>query len=169
MISKKTSKYRKLFLLSEVEKENKYLYRALRKEEIDAGNILIPKSIESFKSHPRLGIDTRLPFVLGEKEEYAVRQHQWKQSGFPTSGISATPYFERAKVYARQGVIVKIDRELLSKFGIKEYIVKDWLKKFPEDISVPEDEEVILVKEECKMLPKEIIIEVIKVWNESNK
>ena len=82
-----------------MDKNIKYLYRALRKEEIEAGNILIPKEQETFKKLPRLGIDTRLPFVMGETEEHAVRQHQWQQKGFLTSGISTTPHFERAKYY----------------------------------------------------------------------
>ncbi len=137
------------------------LYRALRKEEIEAGNVLIPKLQTPFKSHPRLGIDTRLPFRLGEYEEYAVRQHQWEQKGFSTAGVSTTPHPERAKIYARDGVVVKINRAILSEYGIKEYIVKDYLEKFPEDIAVPEDEEVILFKEGCSVFPKEIITEVV--------
>jgi len=144
-----------------MDKKNKYLYRALRKEEIEAGNILIPKEQEPFKKLPRLGIDTRLPFVLGETEEHAIRQHQWQQKGFLTSGISTTPHFERAKFYARDGVVVKINRSLFNKHGIKEYVVKEYLKKFPEDIAVPDDEEIILVKEDGKPFPKEIIEEVI--------
>lgn len=34
-----------------------YNYKALRKEEIDAGNILIPKSQGPFRSDPYFGID----------------------------------------------------------------------------------------------------------------
>ena len=148
-----------------MDKHNKYLYKGLRKEEIDAWNILIPKSQGPFRSHPRLGIDTRLPFVLGEAEEYAVRQHQWKQSGYPTSGVSTTPHFERAKkVYGeRNRAIVKINRQLFGKYGIKEYVVKEYLGKFPEDIAAPEDDEIILVKEDGGPFPKEIIVEVIKI------
>ncbi len=143
--------------------DSRYLYRALRKEEIDAGYVLIPKSQKPFQNHPRVGIDTRLPFKLGEQEEYAVRQHQWKRNGFPTSGISTTPHFERAIDYAREGVIVKINRQLCSKYGIREYVVKEYLDKFPEDIAVPEDDEIILVKENGNSFPKEIIEEVIPI------
>ncbi|PIW34158.1 MAG: hypothetical protein COW28_00725 [bacterium (Candidatus Ratteibacteria) CG15_BIG_FIL_POST_REV_8_21_14_020_41_12] len=141
----------------------KYLYRALRKEEVNAGNILIPKSQGPFRSHPRLSIDTNLPFWLGERKEYAIRQHQWQQSGFPTSGISTTPHFERAKFYAQDGVIVKIDRQLFGKYSIKEYVVKEYLEKFPEDIAAPEDDEIILVKEDDGPFPKEVIKEVIRL------
>src|SRR5262245_22589396 len=140
--------------------ENPFLYRALRKAEVDAGYILIPKGQGPFLAEPRLDIDTRLPFILGPTEEHAVRQHQWKQDGFPTSGISTTPHLYRAKFYARiDHVIVKIDRTYFSRFGIKEFVVKDWL--IVDDISVPEDDEVILVTELDATFPKEIIIEKI--------
>jgi len=144
-----------------MDKNIKYLYRALRKDEIETENILISKEQETFEKLPRLGIDTRLHFILGETEEYAVRQHQWQQEGFPTSGISTTPHFERAKFYARDGVVVKINRSLFKKYGIKEYVVKECLRKYPEDIACPEDDEVILVKKDCGHFPKEIIEEVI--------
>jgi hypothetical protein len=136
-----------------------FLYRALNRTEITLGNILVPKGQDPFVANPRLAIDTRLPFVLGKTEEYAVRQHQWKQNGFPTSGISTTPHFDRAKFYARQGVVVKIDRRALPNHGIREFSVKVWLCKFPEDIACPEDDEIILVGEQGQF-PKEIIVEV---------
>jgi hypothetical protein len=141
-------------------KEN-YLYRALRPEEIEAGYILIPKSQELFKSDPRLDIDTRLPFVLGPTEEYAVRQHQWNQKGFSTRGISTTPHIERAKFYAQLNkAIVKINRESLIEHGIKEYVVAEFLDF---GIAVPEDDEVILVMDNDGPFPKEIIFEVIRL------
>jgi hypothetical protein len=145
-----------------MDKHNKYLYKALRKEEIDAGNILIPKSQGPFRSDPRFGIDMRFPIEFGS-ETNAVRQHQWQRNGFPTSGVSTTPHFDRAKVYARDDVIVKINRQLFSKYGIKEYVVKEYLEKFPEDIAAPEDDEIILVKGDGGQFPKEIIEEVIKI------
>ena len=51
-----------------------YLYRALRKEEIEAGNVLIPRNQEAFKAHPRLPFT--LPVKLGEQVEHAIRDHQ---------------------------------------------------------------------------------------------
>ena len=142
----------------------KYLYRALRKEEIDAGNRLIPKSQEPFRSDPCFGIDMTFPIEFGS-ETNAVRQHQWKRNGFPTSGVSTTPHFEIAKKdYAKRNrVIVKINRQLFGKYGIKEYVVKEYLGKFPEDIAAPEDDEIILVKEDGGSFPKEIIEEVIDI------
>lgn len=142
--------------------KERYLYRALRQEEIDADYTLIPKSQEPFESHPRLGIDTRLPFVLGATTGHAVRQHQWEQSGFPTRGISTTPHLERALFYAQANkVIVKIDRNLFDKHRVKEYVVKDLLRTFPADIAVPDDDEVILVLEDEDLFPSEIICEII--------
>ena len=142
----------------------KYLYRALRAEEIEAGNILIPKLQDLFRANPRLGIDTRLPFALGPTEEYAFRQHQWKQIGFPTRGISTTPHYKRAEFYAsRNKVIVKIDRKLLNKYDIIEYIVKDWLGITSNDIAVPADDEVILVRNIDGDWPKEIISKIIAI------
>ncbi|MBL7163434.1 MAG: hypothetical protein ISS57_12575 [Anaerolineales bacterium] len=144
------------------ENEYQFLYRSLRPEEINAGNILIPKVQGVFFAEPRLGIDTRLPFVLGPTQEHAVRQHQWNQDGYSTSGVSTTPFLDRARYYAQKNkVIVKIDRNVLHLHGIKEFIVKNWLGKFPEDIAVPEDDEVILTKITGDPWPKEIIVDVI--------
>jgi hypothetical protein len=142
----------------------KYLYRALRKVEIEQGNILIPKGQSPFKQHPRLGVDTRLPFKLAPTEEHAVRQHQWKQRGFPTSGVSTTPHLERATYYAQENkVIAKINRLLLSQYHVAEYVVKEYLGSHPQDIACPEDDEVILVKSDGNVFPKEIIEEVIRL------
>ena len=142
--------------------ENPYLYRGLRKEEIDAGNLLIPKSQEPFAADPCLGIDTRLPFILGKTEEHAVRKHQWLQSGYPTRGISTTPHIERARIYAKSNkIIVVIDRRLFKQYGIREYHINTILGAFPEDISVPEDDEVIIVFDVDGPFPKELIVEVI--------
>jgi hypothetical protein len=143
----------------------KYLYRALRKEEIDAGNILIPKSQGPFRSDRCFGIDMYFPIEFGSVTN-AIRQHQWKQKGFQTSGVSTTPHFERAKFYAeRNGVIVKIDCQSLSKYGIIEYDVDGYLK--PGEIAVPEDDEIILVREEGGSFPKEIIVGVNILWTQT--
>lgn len=56
-------------------------------------------------------------------------------------------------------MIVKIDRQSLTKFGIIEYDVDEYLK--PGEIAVPDDDEIILVKEDGGSFPKEIIVEVI--------
>jgi hypothetical protein len=142
--------------------QQQYLYRALRQEEIEAGNILIPKSQEPFEANPRLGIDTRLPFIIGPTKEHAIRQHQWNQKGYPTRGISTTPHIERAKFYAKSNrVIAKLDCKLFEKYKISEFVVKDWIGIFPSDIAVPEDDEVILVMEDNDSFPKEITCDLL--------
>ncbi|MFC1999994.1 hypothetical protein ACFLXE_04470 [Chloroflexota bacterium] len=57
---------------------------------------------------------------------------------------------------------MKIARRILPKYKIKEYIVKKWFGDFPEDIAIPEDDEVILVSENNEF-PNEIILEVIEI------
>lgn len=141
-----------------------FLYRALRQPEIDAGFVLIPKSQETFEALPRLGIDTRLPFVLGKTEDHAVRQHQWQQRGFPTRGISTTPHIHRAVFYAQKSrILVKIDRSRFQEFGITEYVVSDILGKFPQDIACPEDAEVILVRQLYGTWPKEVVHQILQL------
>ncbi|HKZ39402.1 MAG TPA: hypothetical protein VJ044_00480 [Candidatus Hodarchaeales archaeon] len=143
--------------------EGPFLYRALRPEEINAGYVLIPKSQEPFQAEARLGIDTRLPFQIGLTAGHAVNQHQWKQNGFPTRGISTTPHIERAKFYAQTNkVVVKIERGQFEKYKIREYAVKEWVVS-PLDIAVPEDDEIILVQDTDGIFPKEIICEVILI------
>ncbi len=138
----------------------KFLYRALRQEEIENQCNPLSKIQKPFKDNPLLGTgDARFPINLGETEEYAVRHHQ---NGFPTKGISTTPHLEIAKKYSRAGVIIKINFSNLEEHGIKAYIVKDWLK-FPEDIIKPEDDEIILVMQDSTVFPKDLIQEVIKI------
>lgn len=139
-----------------------YLYRALRPLEISQG-VLIPKSQDAFAAHPRLGIDTRLPFVLAPTTEHAVRQHQWQQDGFDTRGVSTTPHLSRARFYARHGRIAIIRRDVLSTLGIEEYVVNDWLADHPADIACADDDEVILVCGLPGPFPAEIIERIVSV------
>ena len=142
---------------------NRYLYRALRPVEISE-RVLIPKAQEPFAAHPRLGIDTRLPFVLGPTPEHAVRQHQWQQHGFDTRGVSTTPHLARARSYAAtHRLIAVIRRDMLPGFGIEDFVVNDWLGDHPEDIACVEDDEVILVSSTPGALPAEIIERIVDV------
>jgi|SRR3990172_300643 len=101
----------------------------------------------------------------GASEANAVIRHQLNQEGFPTSGISTTPHFERAKVYARgtvaksSGYVYKIDRTHLSSYGVREFVVANYAKA----PSMPEDEEVILVTADNGPLPEQLIVKVIPV------
>ena len=96
-------------------------------------------------------------------EANAVMRHQLKQEGYPTSGISTTPLFERAAVYARgkdgrsPGFVVKIDRSRLAAHGVREFIVAELVR----EPSIPEDEEVILLTPGGVSLPEAVIVEVI--------
>jgi hypothetical protein len=137
--------------------EQDYLYRALRKEEIEAGCVLIPKQQRAFQDWPMLGLDTTLPFYLGPAEKYAINHHQ---RGQETRGISTTPIFERAKYYASKNkTIVKISRRKLKKNNIKEIIVEE-SGSFK---IVPEDHEVILIKLDDEPWSVDIIEEVIRI------
>ena len=120
---------------------SRFLYRALREEEIKDGGVLIPKKTKLFIAHPRLPIT--LPFRLGLHHEHAVREHQW-DSRYETCGISTTPHLARARFYAAKlGVIVKIDVTMLESLGIIQFRVADFVAQA--EIAVSEDDEVILV------------------------
>lgn len=103
--------------------------------------------------------------IAGPSIQNAVLGHQINSKRFPTSGISTTPIFERAKYYATNGgafslgYVFKIDRELFERFRIEEYIVSEWV----ENPSKPEDEEVILVSQSLKELHTQVIVKIIEV------
>ena len=103
-------------------------------------------------------------WTLGNSVTNAVRRHELRQEGFPTSGISTTPLLDRARFYATQGgsvqgYVLKIDRSLLSRFTVTEYVVKEWVN----NPSVPEDLEVILVAADFGPLPGDIVVEILQV------
>ena len=99
----------------------------------------------------------------GTSEKNAVLRHQLNQEGFPTSGVSATPHLERAKVYAlhsaRQGVVYKIRTAEFERLSIRALRVAG-TARWP---SVPEDDEYILVAADGAAIPSEVIVEVIRV------
>ena len=138
----------------------RYLYRALRPAEITAGNVLIPKAQKPFLEPARLPQIS--PFMLGDLPEHAVRAHQWDKppdKQFETSGISTTPHRHRARHYAaKHKIIVKIDTATFDTLGIVAYHVVDCCH--PSHISVPEDDEIILVYPNEHEFPKAIIIDV---------
>ena len=147
-----------------------YLYRGVNPELYKNGKGLSPKKVGDFKYRfKHNGIITHNGDArYGLCEHNAVLRHQLNQEGFPTSGVSTTPHFERAKHYAlanntyKIGYVYKIDRNLLKKHKIKEYIVSKHIK-YP---SIPEDDEVILVDENGGELSKEIIIDIITVYHD---
>jgi hypothetical protein len=82
-------------------------------------------------------------------QHQAFRQH--------LTGIVQKKYATRNGT--QDGIVYKLDRSKLPKYGIKEYVVKDYTN-FPH---IPEDDEVILVHEDHGNLPKDIIVEIIEV------
>ncbi len=110
---------------------------------------------------PMFGIDMTFPLEFGSLRN-AVRQHQWKQNGFPTRGVSTTPKLERAMFYATENkVIAKIDTSKFIPLGIKVYDVNELLKERPNEIACFEDNEFILVYNKAGAFPREIINEII--------
>lgn len=136
------------------------LYRALNKEEIKAGGILIPKETTTFLAPLRCGF--QVGDNIGMTEEHAVIDHQ-NNGKIPTRGVSTTTSRKIAyeKYSKKLGMVALIDRSKLKEYGIKEYVVKDTLHS--SKILHPEDEEVILVSEIDGEFPKEIITKVIQI------
>ncbi len=131
-----------------------HLYRALRPDEIASGCILIPKSIKPFKAHPRLPIV--LPFVLDEREEHAVRDHQLNGL-YITRGVSCTTNWRVALRYAQSSrVIAAIDNGALEQNGIRRITIREVIHA--ELIEHPEDDECVLVSETNGPLPSGIIL-----------
>ena len=147
---------------------NRYLYRGVNEKlYATSKGILHPKGCNPFTyTHIADGsVKADGSATAGSSEQNAVLRHQLHQAGFPTSGISTTPVFERANFYATRGgkyatgFVYKIDKSLFKKFGIKEYIVLKWIPH----PSIPEDKEVILVSQDFGPLPSEIVVDIIKV------
>ena len=145
---------------------NEYLYRGVSEEMHERGSGLHPKGTSFYRSIKYgEGFKYGSGVTYGSSINNAVIAHQRNSEHFPTSGISTTPLFERAKIYALsgnkklKGFVYKIDRSLVLKNNIKEYRVADYTK-FP---NIPEDNEVILVTSDSGPLPWECVIEIIPV------
>lgn len=136
---------------------SKYLYRGLRKKEVDAGIRLIPKGIQTFEdlklykttASGNLILDNLGPIL-------SVFNHI---QGLPTLGVSTSTLIEVAIGYALASpvgkqYVVMINREKAKSIGVKEYIVKDKLPLWR--IQKPDDEEVILTSE-SRVFSKELI------------
>ena len=142
-----------------------FLYRGISLKMHRKNDVTLSPKDTKFKRtlHLDQGFHLDQGLTLGESEENAVVMHQVNSTSFPTSGVSTTPHFDRAKIYAthcsKNGIIYKLDRSTFSKYGVKEYIVKEYTN-FPQ---IPEDDEAILVHECHGNLPKEIIIDTIEV------
>jgi hypothetical protein len=134
-----------------------FLYRALNEKEIESGNILVPKSSNEFSGslYP--------PFTpsadVGNSTRNAIKNHQTCSNTFPSKGISTTANYEIALGYAKTNkVIAIINRDLLKKYSIEQYVVKENIHS--DDITKHQDDEVILVYKQTGALPKAIIHEI---------
>lgn len=149
-----------------MEDKYKYLYRGISEEMHQNKTGLLPKGT-SFHRTIKVGdgFVVGSGIVVGDSSANTIIGHQRDSETFPSSGISTTPFFERAKLYAthkgrkKKGIVYKIDAVLLSEKSVKQYRVKDYTE-FPE---IPEDDEIILVKNDNGVLPQEIVSEVITV------
>lgn len=91
----------------------RFLYRGVTTGFHDRnGGRLEPKKIEPFEYNfhwEEKGVTWDSGGTWDSTTTNAVIRHQLKQEGFPTSGISTTPLFERAEVYARGGKVDQLD------------------------------------------------------------
>ena len=143
-----------------------YLYRGVSEEIHKKGIGFCPKGI-TFCSPTFYGVaryDSGETY--GSSINNAIILHQRDSTEFPTSGISTTPIFERARFYAlmggenKKGFVYKIDRASLINNKVKEY----WVQEYTRLPNIPEDDEVILVSGSNSDLDKSIIVEVIEVF-----
>lgn len=143
-----------------------YLYRGVSADmhEAQKGE-LRPKLFTPFSRNPEFGRDEWGNCFWGDTSLNAVVEHQRHQAGYPTSGISTTPHFERARFYAtcghklQNGYIYTIARDRCYTHGVTLYVVNDIVPQ----PSVIDDDEVILVASDFGILPSEIVIDVIKL------
>ena len=143
-----------------------FLYRGVSRQQYENTKGLHPKITSAFEY--AFSFDGSITFdgswTFGKSVGNAVRRHELRQEGFPTSGISTTPLIERARFYAThggtsEGVVLKIDRTVLSHFKVTEYVVSEWVV----NPSAPEDLEVILVAADFGPLPGEVVVEIVEV------
>ena len=150
--------------------KDRYLFRGVNsKMHAETKGALEPKQIgEPFSREVYYGEELYYNggSVYGRSERNAVLMHNQDSSKNKTSGVSTTPNYDNAIIYATNnkgkyssGIIYKIDTSLLEQYGVKGYIVEEHVKR----PAIPEDEEIILVARDFGVLPSEIVIEVINV------
>jgi len=146
------------------------LYRGVSSDlYVKLNGILLPKEIgKKFSSFARCGSPHATcgsGVICGESITNESILHQWGQKGYPTSGISTTPYFERAKYYSPAngkfsvGFIYELSIKKLKEFRVSIYRVSNFAT-FP---AIPEDDEHILVAHNFKEIPAEAIINMTKI------
>jgi hypothetical protein len=164
--NKKLSGFRCVVTDASQKEADRYLYRGVSDTlHLKNGGRLVPKKdgpfvfTVSLSSNKPLRLDGS--WTVGASEKNADFFHQKNSDEFKTSGISTTPHFSRALVYARgkngnnSGVVYMIDRELLASAGVTERVVADTVTK----PNIPEDAEVILVTADGGTLPAHVVID----------
>lgn len=155
-----------------------YLYRGVNiaQHERDAGRILPRAPGRPFEHVFILDGTFRLDgsATFGPSAQNAVLAHQLGLPDRPdlhTSGISTTPNFGRALLYATHtrdddggwtrrvaGVVYVIDRARLASFGVEAHAVADTVAEL--SVTVPDDDEVILHAPDNGELPTTVVVEV---------
>jgi len=131
------------------------LYRGLRRDEIDAGMMIIPKGRDDFRSGFKFPIC--FPISL-DSAENALRNHMDDSNNPRSRGVSFTTNFNTAaNSFGVEGVIVEVDENRLKEYGITKYTKDDLHSNY---VKYPAEEEVVLVMEESGPFPKEIIVSV---------
>lgn len=103
--------------------------------------------------------------TYGKSEKNAILGHQIDSSKFKTSGISTTPFINRAREYAlhsgkfNKGYILSFDTH---KLDTNEYevLVVSTRVIFP---TKPEDDERILIRKDNANIPFEIVCKVLEI------
>jgi hypothetical protein len=145
-----------------------FLYRGVSKEIHEANHgVLKPKCpggefIYTFKVGEK-GLKCGCGAILGGTEANAIIRHQLNQEGFPTSGVSTTPFLKPAKDYAlhggADGIIYRISTDILRRCGVRVLRVAD-TARLP---SVPEDDEFIIVAADGGSISADAVVELIPV------
>jgi hypothetical protein len=149
-----------------------YLYRGVSAEFFkNIGGKLSPKIMnEEFSEFAQFGgesVSYGSGNVFGKSNVNAVIKHQYQQRGIPTSGVSSSPFIERARYYACSGgknekrYIFIMSIESLSIHGVSIYRVND-LVRAP---ALYEDDEHVLVANDFGVIPESAIIEIIEYTN----
>jgi hypothetical protein len=150
-----------------------YLYRGVNvKLHNELNGELRPKKIgKDFSSIVQFGEKHAVfgnGIQFGDSVINEIIKHQWEQLGLKTSGVSTTPYYDRAKIYALsdtetdEGYVYKISCKKLKALGINHYRVSN----FVTNPSVKEDDEYILVNKNYETIPKDIIVSVSHLYKE---
>ena len=138
-----------------------YLYRGLRKVEVEAGYKLIPKGAQTFENMNMVHANASGTYDLQEYGPLVATANHL--NGLPTSGVSTTANFETAKRYSMSGpeptgIVVRIDRSWLAKYDITEH----WVNQIFPSVDWIDREEVILENKLGSFL-REIIDQVYDV------